>query len=111
MENLTREQTIQLLKNGARFVVFEYCISLIFLSTRRPSVVWFIRPGQGTWPLMLRYCAVSVFLGWWGLPWGFIYTPLTLVTNLSGGVDVSHALWPRTHDELDQLLAMSRTSE
>ena len=24
-------------------------------------------------------------LGWWCLPWGLIYTPLTLWTNLSGG--------------------------
>jgi hypothetical protein len=27
--------------------------------------------------------------GWWGIPWGVIYTPLTIMTNVMGGFDVS----------------------
>lgn len=29
---------------------------------------------------------ISWLLGWWGFPWGFIYTPLALITNLAGGI-------------------------
>ena len=32
---------------------------------------------------------MSALLGWWGFPWGFIYTPAVLVTNLKGGRDVT----------------------
>jgi hypothetical protein len=28
-------------------------------------------------------------LGWWGFPWGFIYTPQVIAKNLQGGVDVT----------------------
>jgi hypothetical protein len=34
-------------------------------------------------------------LGWWGVPWGLIYTPLTLWTNLSGGRAVTAEEWQR----------------
>jgi len=70
---------------GERLVFYEYCISLIFLSLRRPSVVVRLRPGQRGWIKGLPYTILSLLLGWWCLPWGLIYTPLTLWTNLSGG--------------------------
>jgi hypothetical protein len=38
---------------------------------------------------------LSLLFGWWGLPWGLIYTPLTLWTNLSGGRDVTAELRER----------------
>jgi len=68
-----------------RLVFYEYCISLIFVSLRRPSVVVRLRPGQWGWIRGLPYTLLSLLLGWWCIPWGLIYTPLTLWTNLSGG--------------------------
>ncbi|WP_256364380.1 hypothetical protein [Nostoc piscinale] len=32
---------------------------------------------------------MSLFLGWWGIPWGIIYTIQSVVTNLQGGKDVT----------------------
>lgn len=66
-------------------VFYEYCISLIFLSLRRPSALKRLRRGQRGWIKGLPYTILSLLLGWWCLPWGLIYTPLTLWTNLSGG--------------------------
>jgi hypothetical protein len=74
---------------GGRLVMFEYCISGLFFSLRRPSRVRLLRRGQAGWWRGLPYSVVSLLLGWWGLPWGLIYTPLTLVTNFSGGCDVT----------------------
>ena len=68
-----------------RLVFYEYCISLIFVSLRRPSALVRLRPGQWGWLRGLPYTILSLVLGWWCLPWGLIYTPLTLWTNLSGG--------------------------
>jgi hypothetical protein len=69
-------------------VYYEYCISLGFLTPRRPSALYHLRAGEsGIWK-GLPYTVLSLLLGWWGIPWGLIYTPLTLWTNLRGGVEV-----------------------
>ena len=75
--------------DGARYVVFEYCISLVAVTLRRPTRPVRLRPGQRAWLRGLPYCLVSLLFGWWGLPWGVIYTPLTIVSNLRGGCDIT----------------------
>jgi hypothetical protein len=70
---------------GERLVFYEYCISLIFVCLRRPSALVRLRPGQRGWIMGLPYTMLSLLLGWWCIPWGLIYTPLCLWTNLSGG--------------------------
>src|SRR5438093_684538 len=79
---------------GGRFVLFECCISLIVITLRRPSPVRFLGPGESGVVQGLPYTVVSLLLGWWGLPWGVIYTPLALLTNLAGGRDVTAEVWP-----------------
>ena len=77
------------LEAGSRFVYFEYCISLIFVTLRKPSAVVLLRKGEYGIIRGLPYSLLSILLGWWGLPWGLIYTPLALFTNLRGGRDVT----------------------
>ena len=77
------------IRAGGRFVFYEYCISLVVVSLRRPTYIYFLRPGQYGVVRGLPFVLVSLLLGWWGIPWGLIYTPLTLITNLSGGCDVT----------------------
>src|SRR4051794_40885204 len=72
-----------------RWVVFEYCISLVAVTLRRTSRPHCLRPGQWAWVRGLPYVGISLLLGWWGLPWGMIYTPVTIFTNLSGGCDIT----------------------
>ena len=40
------------------------------------------------------YSLLTLVLGWWGIPWGLIYTPLALMTNFSGGRDVTAEVRP-----------------
>ena len=75
---------------GGKIVIFEYCISLVVVTFKRPSAPHLVRAGQGTFGLALPYILLSLAFGWWGFPWGFIYTPMALFTNLSGGRDVTH---------------------
>lgn len=75
--------------DGERTVVYEYCISLIAVTLRRPTQPIRLRAGQRAWLCGLPYVAVSLLLGWWGLPWGPIYTPLTIFSNLAGGCDIT----------------------
>jgi hypothetical protein len=74
--------------DGRHWVIYEYCISLIAVTLRRPSRPILVKP-ERAWVRGLPYVCVSLFLGWWGLPWGIIYTPLTIFTNLSGGCDIT----------------------
>jgi hypothetical protein len=76
---------------GERLVFYEYCVSLILFSTRRPSRLYRLRPGETGWTRGLPYTILSLLLGWWCIPWGLIYTPLTLWTNLTGGRVVAPA--------------------
>ena len=72
-----------------RWVVFEYCISVIAVTLRRPSRPFRLKSGQRAWVRGLPYVLISLLFGWWGLPWGIIYTPLTIFANLSGGCDIT----------------------
>lgn len=87
--NMTEAELHEEVQKGGRFVVFSYCISILIMTFRRSSEVHFIRAGEGTFGKSLPYTALSLALGWWGIPWGFIYTPMALFQNLSGGKDVT----------------------
>lgn len=92
MDNMTVGQLQEELRRGGRFVVFEYCVSILVMTFKRSSDVYFIRAGEGTAGKSIGYTLLSLFLGWWGIPWGFIYTPMVLFTNLGGGKDVTEAV-------------------
>jgi hypothetical protein len=74
---------------GGKFVVFEYCISLLIITLKRPSGIYFIRSDEGTFGKSASFTVLSLLLGWWGFPWGPIYTVASLVTNLKGGKDIT----------------------
>ncbi|MBM7111936.1 hypothetical protein [Archangium primigenium] len=94
IEGLSPVQVQEELDRGGRFVVFEYCVSFFLTTKRRWSDVYFVRAGQGTLGLSLGYTMLSLFFGWWGVPWGIIYTPRCVRTNLTGGKDVTEQVLP-----------------
>lgn len=95
IEELALEDIEREIAAGGRFVFYEYCISLIVASSRRPTDVVFLRGNDSGVVRGLPYCLLSLLLGWWGLPWGVIYTPLTLFNNLCGGCDVTDEVLAR----------------
>jgi hypothetical protein len=89
IDHLTPEQIDAALVQGGRFVFYEYCISVVFVTFRKPSSIFFLRPGERGVLRGLPYVVVSALLGWWGLPWGLVYTPAAIFLNLGGGHDVT----------------------
>ncbi len=85
---------------GERFVFFEFCISLIVVSLRRPSAVVRLGSDQQGWIRGLPYTILTLLLGWWCIPWGFVYTPLCLWTNLSGGRVLGPEEWETWSDSV-----------
>jgi len=89
LEGLSTAQVQDEIARGGRFVIFEYCYSVLVLTFRRVSEVHFVRAGESTFSKSAGYNLLTLMLGWWGLPWGLIYTPLCLFRNLGGGRDVT----------------------
>jgi hypothetical protein len=88
LEGLSEEEVVAELNNGARFVVYSYCVSLVFVTYGRPSPIRFVRRGKSRFLTGLPYTLISLLLGWWGFPWGPIYTIKCVASNSTGGTDV-----------------------
>src|SRR5579859_2877794 len=89
IEGMQADQINFELQRGAKFVFYTYCVSVIVMTFKRSSPVYFVRHGESAVSKGLPYCLISLLLGWWGIPWGPIWTVTTLVNNLKGGKDVT----------------------
>jgi len=83
------------LQRGAKLVVYQYAISILVMSFRRSSDIYFIPAGESAVKKGLPWSLISLVAGWWGIPWGPIFTIQSLVTNLKGGKDVTAELSAR----------------
>jgi hypothetical protein len=89
IEGLSNADINRELSQGAKFVVFEYSISILVMSFKRSSDIYFKKAGEPMFGQRFGYSLISLIFGWWGIPWGPIYTIWSLVTNLSGGKDLT----------------------
>lgn len=89
IEGLTVQDLNQAIRQGGKFVVFPYCISVILLTFKHSSDIYFVHVGENPIGKSLAYTLMSLLLGWWGIPWGPIYTLEALFVNLTGGRDVT----------------------
>jgi hypothetical protein len=74
---------------GGRFVYYQYTISILILTFRRSSDIFFIREGESRVTKGLPYSLLTLIVGWWGIPWGPIYTIGSFIKNFGGGEDVT----------------------
>jgi hypothetical protein len=74
---------------GARFVMYQYAVSILIYTYRVNSPVYFIRGGESGMRNALKYSAISLLAGWWGFPWGPVYTIQSVYNNVRGGIDVT----------------------
>jgi hypothetical protein len=77
------------LQRGAKFVLFQYCISIVVVTFKRSSDIYFIRSNESATSKSLPFTLLSLVAGWWGIPWGPIYTVQSVYHNLQGGKDVT----------------------
>jgi hypothetical protein len=80
------------LQRGAKFVLFQYCISVVVLTLRRPSDIYFMRAGENPVVKGLPFTLLSLAAGCWGIPWGPIHTVQSIYNNSRGGQDVKQAV-------------------
>jgi len=95
IDGMSNEEIIAEVTRGGRFVYFTWCASIIILTFKRSSDVYFIRAGESAAKLGLPYTLLTLVVGWWGIPWGPIYSLQCLGTNLFGGKDVTDQIVKR----------------
>ena len=89
IDSITTEDLARELGRGAKFVIYQYSISVVILSFKRASDIYFVRSNESAVVKGLPYTLLSLVAGWWGIPWGPIFTIGTLYNNLRGGKDVT----------------------
>jgi hypothetical protein len=92
IEGLSLTEVNMEVQNGGRFVIYQYCVSVIILTFKRSSAIYFIRADEHAGLKSMQYTALSLIAGWWGIPWGPIYTVSSTVKNLSGGTNVTQSV-------------------
>lgn len=95
LEDIKSDGELQVeLEQGGKFVIYQYCISILVITFKRSSNVYFIRHEENAILKGLPFTLLSLLLGWWGIPWGPIYTIQSLWVNLKGGRDVTQEIMP-----------------
>ncbi len=92
---LSNDDIAREIEHGARFIVYTYAISIIVLTFRRPSSIVFVKAGESRFIKGLKYSLATIVLGWWGFPWGPIYSIGAIGKNSIGGNDVTPAILDR----------------
>lgn len=87
---------------GGRFVIHHYCISIAIMTFTRSSDIHYLRSSESGVGRAAGYSILSLFFGWWGIPFGFIFTPYVLWKNGRGGTDV-------TPEVMAQIVGPTRT--
>lgn len=92
IDGMTQEEIYRAVEHGAKFVVYQYCVSVIFITYNRTSNIYFVRPGHTALLPRIGYSLLSLLLGWWSVPWGPIRTTQALWHNAIGGRDLTPEL-------------------
>lgn len=89
IDGLDKQRLAFEIEKGGKFVIFQYCFSVIFMTFKRASDIYYIPPQKKAVVDSLGFSLFSFLFGWWGVPWGPIYTIGSLIINFSGGKDVT----------------------
>lgn len=88
-EGLSTDQINDELQKGAKFIIFSYTISVIVITSRRTSDIYFIKADKPSSKYSWKYSLLTLFFGWWGIPFGPIFSLVSFYKNFTGGKDIT----------------------
>jgi hypothetical protein len=88
-ENMTADQLRFEIQRGARLVCYNYCISLLVITFKRNSDIYLIPPEGNAVAKGLPWSLLTLVMGWWGIPWGPIFSIQSLIVNFKGGKNLT----------------------
>jgi hypothetical protein len=82
------QELVSLVMEGTRFITIPYAFSIIILSFRR-SMGSVHQVDSVNWPIsqVILAAVITTLFGWWGIPFGVIWSILSLFYLWSGGRD------------------------
>ena len=86
---MTLAEVKSVISAGGRIAVFPYAESWLIVTFKRASKPTLVKPGASTFSVAGTPILMSLLFGWWGFPWGPIYTIQTLWRTLHGGINVT----------------------
>ena len=104
LDVMTPREVLTLVRAGAGFRVYEYCISPLLATLRYRSPIHFVHPGHSAVSTGVRYSLISLAFGWASL-FGPIHTITSIRVNSRGGWDVTGPVreWFEALDERERL--------
>jgi hypothetical protein len=98
------QQLRQLKEEGGLVIAYSFVVSLGFITFNYPVFKKFEnRPSSLRRSLQgFKWALMSFTLGWWGIPWGIIYTPISILVNLAGGHDVTDEFIQKFSNKIHQ---------
>ena len=113
IESMNKDHILFELKRGGKFVQYQYCVSIVVMTFKRGTDIYFLRAEDSPVVKGLGWTFLTLLAGWWGIPFGPIFTIQSLWYNLKGGHDVTagvcQALRLSTEPASKQALAATAT--
>ncbi len=63
------------------------------MTFRRSSDILFVRSDESAFYIGFSYSLYSFLFGWWGLPWGPLFTILTIINNCNIKNDYTNSIF------------------
>lgn len=79
-------------QKGGKFVYYPYTISFIIITLKKTSGVYLVRAEEKAANKGLGFTLLSLFFGWWGIPYGPKFTLAALKENFKGGKDITEEI-------------------
>src|SRR5687767_7530749 len=76
--------------NGRQFIYYAYTASFTIVTFRRVLGVYLVLSNDSVVKKGLPFTLLSIFLGWWGIPFGPKHTFESIRINLKGGMYVTN---------------------
>lgn len=89
IEGLRVSDIKAIIEDGGRFVYFPYTVSIGIATFKRASSIYLIRSGESSFKHSYKHVLTNGVMGWWGIPWGPVYTISSMYHQFSGGKDVT----------------------
>ncbi len=80
------------IEKGWRFVVFSYVFSIIILTFKRPTQMYYIKSQEWALKRSFPYIISTSLLWWWWVPWWPIYSTWSLYDNLRWWTNVTESI-------------------
>ncbi len=103
IEGLSSADINKELDRGAKFVIYNYTVSVIIMTFKNASDIHFIKGGESGISKGLSFTALTILFGWWGIPWGPVYTVQSLYHNFRGGKNVTNEVLQHFKEDVELL--------